>query len=423
MSHPDAREKRQRRLIHNKKREYVRTFTMHGLTRICIGTRSESLFWILVMCAGAILGIVVVFGLVKKYLQYNVYTEVIQKITTTNFFPSITFCNKQLMEAIYFTLCGYGPKHFLSEKPCLNKSIIFPHVKNTLHSQREWSNNFFRVTYCNTWGNKNCANDRFIHSLHQFNNTCFTWNYDGTLYDIYSHADIFFKVNRTSQIIAIIHDPQIKEIDPTKKFLLDPNKIYDFKIGKTVIKRLPSPFPTNCTKEKLEDIFPGKYTRQSCIESIAYTSALVKCGGVYDYHKNFMQKDLLNKYMKHNGTVKQIFQCLLAESKKETISEVERCPFPCEELELQAIATFSERTPWMKEMDGKEEVFRVSIQYQNPDSYKIIEEKQLYGWDQILGEIGGLVGLMLGASMISLVEIFTYIVLCILHKFYRVLMV
>ena len=74
-------------------------------------------------------------------------------------------------------------------------------------------------------------------------------------------------------------------------------------------------------------------------------------------------------------------------------------------------------------MDGKEEVFRVSIQYQNPDSYKIIEEKQLYGWDQILGEIGGLVGLMLGASMISLVEIFTYIVLCILHKFYRVLMV
>ena len=144
---------------------------------------------------------------------------------------------------------------------------------------------------------------------------------------------------------------------------------------------------------------------------------------MYDYHKNFLQKDLLNKYTKYNGTVKEIFLCLLAESKKETKSEVERCPFPCQELELQAIATFSERTPLMKKMDGKEEVFRVSIQYQNPDSYKIIEEKQLYGWDQILGEIGGLVGLMLGASMISLVEIFTYIALCLLHRFHRVLMV
>ena len=78
--------------------------------------------------------------------------------------------------------------------------------------------------------------------------------------------------------------------------------------------------------------------------------------------------------------------------------------------------TFNERTRSMVKKDGDETVYRIGLQYQNVDSYRLIEEKQLYGWDQILGEIGGLAGLVLGASIISLLEIFAFLLICFLQK-------
>ena len=53
--------------------------------------------------------------------------------------------------------------------------------------------------------------------------------------------------NDTPRLIAIPHDPSITELDFTAKIDLDPSKIYEIKFDKTIVKRLPSPFPSNCT--------------------------------------------------------------------------------------------------------------------------------------------------------------------------------
>ena len=49
----------------------------------------------------------------------------------------------------------------------------------------EWSNGLFNIKQCYTWGSKYCANDKYIKSLTKHNNTCFTFNWDGSLYDPY----------------------------------------------------------------------------------------------------------------------------------------------------------------------------------------------------------------------------------------------
>ena len=53
----------------------------------------------------------------------------------------------------------------------------------------------------------------------------------------------------------------------------------------------------------------------------------------------------------------------------------------------------------------------MAVQLQRVDTYKIMEEKELYTWDQMACEVGGFIGLIMGMSIISLVEICAYICL------------
>ena len=224
-----------------KKNEYIHSFTMHGLSRILTGTRAESFFWLIVLTGVLILGTTVVVGFFQKYIKYKVYTEITQKATMKNYFPSITFCDETLMLNHYFKVCGHDVIAIKKNQTCTNEPEEYKLVKNTLKNGFNWSNNFFTVTDCSTWGNKLCADDKFLQSVKRLNNSCFTWNFNGTLFDIYGHADISFKtvLKENTSIIALIHDPKIKEIDLTKTINLDPNKTYQMRIQKTKYKSLP----------------------------------------------------------------------------------------------------------------------------------------------------------------------------------------
>ena len=117
---------------------------------------------------------------------------------------------------------------------------------------------------------------------------------------------------------------------------------------------------------------------------------------------------------------------------KSEVAGVDDCPVSCEELELSVARSLHElfgkknkknntKNNKNKKMnsnyhenhdehceDGEvEPVYKVDIQY---------IEKQLYSWDQIAGEVGGFVGLVIGASFISIIEIVLHIILCCTSK-------
>ena len=88
------------------------------------------------------------------------------------------------------------------------------------------------------------------------------------------------------------------------------------------------------------------------------------------------------------------------------------CPFPCNELEISSFATHSRINEDYESLvdveshnNGTKHYYQVELQLQNVDSYKIMEEKVLYTWDQMACEIGGFLGLVMGASMLSMIEI------------------
>lgn len=61
--------------------------------------------------------------------------------------------------------------------------------------------------------------------------------------------------------------------------------------------------------------------------------------------------------------------------------------------------------------------FHVDILYERVDSYRVMEEKALYTWNQLACEIGGFLGLVMGASILSLVEVITYVTLVTVKYF------
>ena len=217
------------------------------------------------------------------------------EVTDRNYFPSITFCERNLLRYSYFAYCGVPLTMVNNKTSCDNISYF---KETEFKSKHFWSNGKFNVTKCVTWGKKSCLNSNYLKSRFYFNNSCFTWNYNGDLHDIYSHVEIEFKFepellkSMDPEIIAIPHNPEVTEIDVTNKVDIEPYKKYEIKIDKTILKRLPAPFPSNCSYEKLGDIFPGKYTRRGCIESYNYIEKYKTCGNTLDYARNFIPDDI-----------------------------------------------------------------------------------------------------------------------------------
>lgn len=316
----------------------------------------------------------------------------------------------------YFAYCGIAPR-FEHTKPNATCGHVPPTKETPIrtHNNEYWSNGLFNVTKCLTWGGKKCCNSNHFKSLKRFNNSCVTWNYRGDFHDIYSHTDIEFQfyppahLKKDPHIIAIPHDHELYELDITGRLNMEPYRYYVVKLDKTIMRRLPAPFPSNCTNDKTGDIFPGKYSRRSCIESTQYIEMYKKCGDTLDYVRQFIPAEIKRKHHKHNKTIKETEFCILKYAQQEALRTAD-CRFPCEILDLGTVSNYHEKDSERDKTKTTHE-YRLSIQFQRVDTYKIIEEKELYSWYQMACEIGGFIGLVIGSSVISLVEILACIFL------------
>lgn len=399
-------------VIQQKKEQYIQSFTVHGVSRVFDGTKGETSFWCLIVVIGIVITSFGVYNLIAKYLAYEIYTALSSKITNENPFPAITFCDNRELIKYYFSYCGQpqnaiysirnGYCEYLPDNP--------PEITNIIKGvHRQWSNGKFHVTSCDSWGSRECANDMYLKSLRRHNHSCFTWNYNGNFSDTYAHAKLIFNTSLGSgDIVAAVHDHRISELELMHRVFLNSEYNYALNIRKSMIYRLPPPFPSKCTHGRPHDLFPGKYTRTTCVDSINYMNILKHCGDTIDYVKRQLLPDVLRKYKKKNNlTIQDTINCMRTYSQR-TVQSTNSCPVPCEELELMTMSTFHDSK--MKDS------YQVDIQLQDVDSYKVITEHQVFTWDMLAGGVGGFLGLMIGASLVSLIEILVYVFLCLVQK-------
>ena len=258
---------------------------------------------------------------------------------------------------------------------------------------------------------RDCNNDTYLRTSTLYNNSCFTWNYDGLIYtNLFESSEITFQFEAPEHVdymrpsvVAYVHEPGTDN-DFSRSINLLPQRTTRLEFDKSIVRRLPSPFPSNCTNHKSGDIFPGVYSRMGCLKSQGMIHLYKQCGDVYDFVRHLIPPRIRETYGRDNQSVWNVTRCMHEVLSTYENDELNNCPLPCEELDFDI--NQSSLDGILERMDSpKEYAYSVVVYFPRPGTYKVMEEKELYPWDQIACELGGFVGIALGCSLLSLFEI------------------
>ena len=186
-------------------------------------------------------------------------------------------------------------------------------------------------------------------------------------------------------------------------------------IKKVNIKRLEVPFQSNCTSQRdnKTNFYPGNYTLNGCMLSAFSSSAYEKC--------DFVEPILIN-YLPYpyNGTR---FNMTCMEELVGLYMEKETdCQLPCFEEVYQIISREETKWPFGKDLERLKNVTEKSFGFKPSNEFVqsnfgrlwitysqfeviTLEETPASTTEKLISDIGGLMGIYLGASMISVTEI------------------
>ena len=376
--------------LSKKIEEYATTFTVHGLSRIYIGNATEKCLWTIFVVFALVVNGYVLTKYVTKYQKHEVYQSLSYTSTTQAYYPQITFCLLGREDAL----------KYVKEK-----------TMNIPNTHYFWSNNVFIVSQYSP-NDKSLFSDfverpEYVISHKETNDTCITWhNYKKLYQNFFSSENSFILLHlfvpkvyhSINTMVLTINEQNVSGIHQKSHLLVFGNRWYQLTFSKTVISRKPYPFPSRCTFKTKQHKFPGLYNQQVC------------------------------KFVENNTKLVQKFP-----------NQDKSCPLACDETSFYFSTTLIEKfkpcyidIAKLKKGDGsypcgnkdnetKVEFVRYKflLSYQHPEVYTTIEEKELYPKIQMIGEIGGFFGLMIGASCLSLLELVICIILVAAKRIWR----
>ena len=415
-------QKSKEKLLDQKIRQYGESFTIHGLPRILTGSKTERIVWTVFVILAISLGGFMTYRYVTKYFKYEVNHNFSKVKTDKAFYPSVTFCLpkiKERMEWLHLSDCVI-PKRFLFDTV---------------------SNGIFNIDFCNVGGTNNCGNDS-IRWRNDLKGICFTLFPTKKYYQLTETALLAFYVAddllEIKQISVTIHDQNIDPLFLTPQLHIVPEQKYFVNLRKIVSKRLAHPFPSNCTNKTKDHNFPGNYNRRTCLfvnrylESYKKSNVMTSVGELYIQEKMIRDNNYTKKYPRETyGRDYQMF------TEIDWGSSV--CPLSCYDVVYESTYSFQSSSYSKKLLNGTTEdetgnlcqtfhnnftqfeYFHIELAFEHPELFELLEEKQAYTFENLCAELGGCLGLTIGISIISVVEMFAYLSLILMKKLPKLL--
>ena len=181
--------------------------------------------------------------------------------------------------------------------------------------------------------------------------------------------------------------------------------------GIEMINRLPSPYRSDCTNgEGGLNVFPGPYTRRKCAISIIFKNVLRHCDNVPDHWRKFVKPYFEREWDENYGnrSHKNVFKCMVYHYYSyfpfEDKVDLAKCPLPCKEISVE-IRTEALRIYNVEKLKNGYSNFHVKHQ-----SKRITEitEVPVYTSDNFFSDVGSWLGLLVGMSFLSIVELITF---------------
>lgn len=436
--------------------EEIESLTIHGVSKI-VSSRTKiarSTWTFLCIVAFSIL-IYCTTNSISRHLRKEVFTSVKRAQKNHMTLPAITFCNTNVGN-FFPKFNGTFPvdQELPDNCSCTGKKYFKNEINRQYFLQACHWFSAFKPT--NTSAN--------VPKVGQYKLTltpfpkhfsflpsfwpCFTLNRDKTLTQ-YSAGDraglrmiLFFNESEREYfpfpdvldderrgLFVAIHDPKEFISDFTGIFL--PTGFHtSIEVSKHTVKRKPSPFPSKCVhsgQESNENIFPGKQNVKNCLYSCFSLTVYRLCGGAQMVMQAFMKPDKYPNILNFsNATAMKCAQ--------EAVNHMNDCdcPLPCEEEVYQ---TKVNRLPWpmqwqrellrgqlnthaagsdasIGEHFTRNHLLKLNIYYSDLIEFTYTEEES-YGKMSIVSDFGGQMGLFIGASVISFVELIILLFHCI----------
>ena len=453
-------------------KQFSETATIHGLYHIghSEGVLRKAVWGVIFL---AIVGALVatVTSTFLDFFKNKSYTEIESKTQGPIAFPSVTICHannfrlsafsefkthiKALITSTKQKSLGtkgiFSAMHsdvFSALGTTFTNSSIIKKASSTPHALHGNFNDWCTFSYGSTCKFPDDFKDFFYHSLIGF---CKTLDFKGKRKQVAPglifglslklYIDQQDKLPLASDngggIILMVH-PRDVYPNPFAKGILLPTGSESFiSLKKLVFKRLKKPYKSNCTDGKGHfQIYPGKYTVTNCQYSCHVRNMMEKCGYIeqaYKYHNPKEFAESLKKIKKMPANPSVLTECM-----NKIFSNNCDCPAPCDEEQIMTsvsstqwpnpasmdyhkslIANFTKRKD-ITDSEVSQSILSLKVFFDEL-GYEVVSELPANLWPQFISNIGGNMGLFIGASVFSIIEVIIFLLrLCVRSIKWRV---
>ena len=376
-----------RKALDSRIEDYRSGFTIHGLPFFCNGTRVEKLVWFLAMFGVLSFAFYMVNGYVKRYLEFEMRTEFRYEESSFIALPTMIFCVSSTYSQIMFC---YKNISILDGSPC---DINVKHTATLQYSNDSgatWTHAKYTDNGCQVINEKNTM------SLSGKGEHLFL-KLKATTYSDHVHMITLSPEEFQSRSEKVLPSDDYSFIVPGKHIAY---------ISQTQFERLQYPYSPNCTKRHLHaNPFSTLYSKVTCRSSCEINNFIDQCGDTPDYWRKYGTKKrplLLNM----SATDQRI--CLWDVYIHSNRAHCD-CPLACDEIQYKTRMKTSSRhnhSEWKIYVLNEDN--RVTKIYEVPD----------WTLEDLLGAVGGVLGLAIGASTLSVVELIVFSFLYVVRKVY-----
>ncbi|XP_076071955.1 acid-sensing ion channel 1A-like [Mytilus galloprovincialis] len=443
-------------------REFRENTTMHGLKH----ARRENKYqlrwviWIIALFGMGSLLVYTVYTLFAYYRTNPTLTNINLKFVREMFYPAVTICNMSPYKLSAINASAVMMSHLLHSS---RLGVVLPPLDYTNPAYAELNDSLSKDWLDNVSFDLDdmfmyCVNERHVIACKNILKAkvtqwgkCFTYNSNEklptegrvkgsmtgsatalTFYINIKQDEYVFNTNMAAGVKIILHDPEEEPDVNNKGFISSPGMSTYVSMKMTKYKYLPAPYKAGGDQYCIDTKSPGFentlkyqqfYSRTGCQLQCRRDFIVNQCGcrAVTDPGNETLCSPIMAATCYYQNEVEFDSNAELKEQCK--------CQISCEFTTFdQSISTSTSPAdvyfPILQSMgytDIKNNILEVRLYYDSL-SYLLVESIPEYNTEDIVGILGGQMGIFLGASLLTLSELIEFVILSVamvMKKCYR----
>ncbi|EDO49452.1 predicted protein [Nematostella vectensis] len=433
--------------------DFLHTLTLHGFRFVFErGPTIRKVLWLAILLFAVGMLMMQSKKSIQKYFDHPITTSVQVEFLEEIQFPAVTICNFNLFP--YYLINGtIGEKVktapnllilFFFSRPLLSESFFFEKDFGELDEKFDFAE-FVRthghridhmIKKCR-WKSQPCGPENFTAVITEFG-LCYTFNSGmkghpllkvqraGVDYALRLQLSVqqdqyYGSLRDSSGFKVMVHDQEEPPLINELGIAIQPGTHTFCGLRKEEMHNLPAPFKTACRDMQLEGF--KKYTKSACLLKCRadYVMKMCKCRS-YDLKgpaPPCQPREVKNCVWPAMGT------CMFKQM------TVQVCPVPCEITKYQTQLSYAQ-TPakhFSEVLARRKHINKDVMRHYLRDNFleldvyfeemqvTLIQQRQAYDQESLFGDIGGQVGLFLGASILTVLEFLDLLWRILIHKF------